>query len=59
MIVAGVNFVLLYRAIRPPPTTAFVRDEEFRLYVVLVGRSRRIHSRRSSGYTGSLTARMR
>jgi trk/ktr system potassium uptake protein len=36
MLLAGVNFVLLFRAIVRQHPRVFVRDEEFRLYVALV-----------------------
>jgi trk system potassium uptake protein len=37
MLLAGANFALMYRGITRRQPRAFVRDEEFRLYLVLVG----------------------
>ena len=36
MLIAGANFVLVFRAIVRRRPTVFVRDEEFRLYIALV-----------------------
>ena len=36
MLIAGVNFVLLYRGFVRRRPRVFVRDEEFRLYIALV-----------------------
>ncbi len=53
MLIAGANFVLLYRGFVRRRPGSLARDEEFRLYVALVLARGRRCSRCRSGATGS------